>query len=149
MVNRHMKPSEFTDGIDDNQVAEAIRQAEANTSGEIRVFISQLATEDPVAAARREFGRLGMHRTPMRNGVLLFFAPVSNQFAVYGDEGIHLRCGEDFWKSTTEEMQGLLRSGRMSEAIAVGIRRVGEVLSQHFPKYPGDRDDLPNTVARD
>jgi uncharacterized membrane protein len=80
---------------------------------------------------------------------LLFFAPPSSRFAVFGDEGIHLRCGGEFWKTVTGEMETLLRADRLREAVLTGIQQTGAELSRHFPKFPSDRDDLPNTVVRD
>jgi uncharacterized membrane protein len=144
-----MKPSEFIGDLDDKRIAKEIQKAEAGTSGEIRVFISKNPSENPVDDAQREFERLAMHRTPLRNGVLLYFAPLSNRFAIYGDEGIHLRCGATAWQELTAAMELELRAGRFGEAVLKGIRGVGGTLAQHYPKHGADRNDLPNTVVRD
>jgi uncharacterized membrane protein len=143
-----MKTKSFQQQIDDGQLCVAIREAEQNTSGEIRVFISRFPTTDPLADARREFDRLGMKRTPLRNAVLLYFAPESQQFAIIGDENIHFRCGEAFWKAVAGEMEAELKHGRITAAILAGIQRAGLELARHFPRQAGDRDDLPNTVER-
>ena len=143
-----MNAKTFQRQIDDQELQAAIREAERGTSGEIRVFISRLASTDPLADARREFERLGMTRTPLRNAVLLFFAPESQRFAIVGDEAIHLRCGEAFWQSVAGEMEQLLKQGDTSGAIIAGIRRAGAELTTHFPRHHGDRNDLPNKVVR-
>ncbi len=144
-----MNPKAFHQQIDDQQLVDAIVEAEKSTSGEIRVFIRRSACLDPLAAAHAEFDRQGMKKTPLRNAVLIYLVPTTRQFAVAADEGIHLRCGEAFWKSVAEEMADLLREGRYTEGVLAGIRRAGQELGRHFPKFPGDRDDLPNAVIRD
>ena len=144
-----MKPREFQDQIDDPRVVQAITEAEKLTSGELRVFISRHPCTDPLEAAHREFDRQGMRKTPLRNAVLFYFVPASRQFAIAGDEGIHFRCGDVFWKDVAGEMSQLLKEGRFTDAIVAGIHRAGVEMARHFPKYPGDRDDLPNTVLRD
>ncbi len=143
-----MNSNSFQRQIDDAKLQSAIREAERGTSGEIRVFISRFACSDPLADGRKEFDRLGMNRTPLRNAVLLYFAPESQRFAIIGDESIHLRCGEGFWKAVAGEMETLLRQGDISGAILAGIRRTGAELSLHFPRHAGDRNDLPNSVVR-
>ena len=144
-----MKAKHFANHLDDDRIAEAIRQAELQTSGEIRVFLSKNACTEPLEDARREFHRLQMQTTPQRNAVLLYFAPVSQRFAIFGDEGIHLRCGQEFWTAVTAEMEPLLRESKFTEAVLAGIQRAGQQLARHFPKHSVDRDDLPNTVVRD
>ena len=144
-----MKAREFEKQLDDDAVTTAIREAEAGTSGEIRVFITSGEPADVLASARRDFDRLGMNRTPLRNGVLLYFAPEIRRFAVVGDEGIHFRCGPGFWEAVARDMESLLKAGRLQEAVIAGIRSAGTELRRQFPKHDGDRNDLPDSIARD
>jgi len=143
-----MKAREFEKQLDDNAVTAAIREAEAGTSGEIRVFIASGEPAEVLAAAQREFDRLGMNRTPLRNGVLLYFAPEIQRFAVIGDEGIHFRCGPGFWEAVARDMETQLKAGRFQDAVIAGIRSAGVELCRHFPKHPGDRNDLPDGIVR-
>lgn len=143
-----MNATTFRKKFDDQELQAAIREAEQGTSGEIRVFISRFPSADPLADGQKEFARLGMARTPLRNAVLLFFAPESQRFAIIGDEAIHLRCGEAFWQAVAGEMESILRQGDINGAILAGIRRTGVELAHHFPRHSGDRNDLPNTVVR-
>lgn len=144
-----MDPREFQKQLDDQRIVDAIVEAEKTTSGEIRVFIRRGGCDNPLKAAHAELERHGMKQTPLRNAVLIYLVPATRQFAVAADEGIHLRCGDAFWKSVADEMSVLLREGRYTEGVLAGIRRAGQELSRHFPKFDGDRDDLPNTVIRD
>ncbi len=144
-----MKPEHFEDALEEPRIIAAIQAEEARTSGEIRVFVSSAEPADILAEARREFRRLGMTRTPLRNGVLLYFAPKIRKFAVIGDEGIHSRCGEAFWTAVAGDLESRLKSGQFQEAVLSAVARAGAELARHFPKHPGDRNDLPDGIARD
>jgi uncharacterized membrane protein len=109
----------------------------------------------PVAAvqtaAARQFEALGMTRTAERNGVLLFVAPASQTFAVIGDQGIHARCGPDFWKDVAAAMETDFRAGRYTDGIVKGVARAGEALATHFPRQEGtpDTNELSDEVTED
>ncbi|MEA3210726.1 MAG: hypothetical protein QOE70_3783 [Chthoniobacter sp.] len=144
-----MKAREFLAQLDEPKIVAEIAQAEQGTSGEIRVFVSQREVDDVVARAQRRFEKLGMTRTALRNGVLLYFAPRSRKFAIVGDLGIHEQCGPAFWEEVSTEVRAHLRTEHFTEAIIHGVRKVGEVLARHFPAQAGDRDELSNEIARD
>ena len=144
-----MKSREFLAKLDDTQIVSEIAQAERSTSGEIRVFVSLSKVDDAVRRAQRRFEKLGMARTKLRNGVLLYFAPRSKKFAVVGDVGIHEKCGPVFWQEVTTEIRAHLRSGRFTEGVIHGVRKVGEVLARHFPPQADDRNELANEIESD
>jgi uncharacterized membrane protein len=99
----------------------------------------------------RQFEALGMAGTAERLGVLIYVAPLSRNFAVVGDDGIHARCGTGFWQQVAGAMQRAFRAGRYSDAILTGIERVGSLLAEHFPRPEGasDRNELPDAVSED
>lgn len=144
-----MKAREFLAQLDEPKIVAAIADAEKGTSGEIRVFVSQREVDDVVPRAQRRFEKLGMTRTALRNGVLLYFAPRSRKFAVVGDLAIHEKCGPVFWEEVSAEVRERLRTEHFTEAVIHGVRKVGEVLARHFPPLAGDRDELSNEIARD
>ena len=145
----NMKPKEFIDKLDDDKVTAAISEAERKSSGEIRVFVSNQKPADALAAAAVQFLKLGIDKTRQRNGVLIFFAPKVQQFAVVGDEGIDAKCGLDFWKQIASEITAHLKAGEFTEAVVDAVNHIGDVLAKHFPRSPDDRDELPNQVVRD
>lgn len=146
-----MKTRDFIAHLDDAAVIAAIRCAESKTSGEIRVFISRrlLGSDDFMARATKRFQKLGMTRTRERNAVLLYFMPRERRFAVVGDTGVHAKCAPTFWEEVTACIEARIRSGLFTEAVVGGIERVGELLAEHFPASPGDRQNLPDEVGRD
>ncbi|MSU71882.1 MAG: hypothetical protein EXS43_06015 [Opitutus sp.] len=133
--------------IDQARVVAAIGAAEQRTAGEIRVVVSRRKTDDPVAAAREQFERLGMTQTKLRCGVLIFLAPASRAFAVIGDTGIHEKCGGPFWQELATAMTGHFQRGDFTAGLEHGIGRAGTLLAAHFPRSTDDRNELSNEIA--
>lgn len=144
-----MKPDDFLNQLQREAIPAAIREAEKRTSGEIRVFISRKATEDPVHDAEGQFKRLGMSATKERNGVLIYVAPENRTFAVVGDSGIHQRCGTEFWTRLVGEMGTCFRQHQFTEGILSAIHTVGILLATHFPRGEDDQNELPDAVEHD
>lgn len=144
-----MQPKVFISKLDDAKIVAAIDAAEKKTSGEIRVCISSKERPDAVAAAQERFEKLGMTNTRDRNGTLIFFAPLSQKFAVIGDAGIHTKCGADFWREITSEMHVLLRADKFTEAVVVAVEKVGNALAEHFPRRHDDTNELSDHIVGD
>jgi len=136
----------FTAALDGERIEAAITAAEQRTAGEIRVVIQAGKVDDPTARAAQEFARLKMHRTAARNGVLFLVAPDARTFAVFGDQGIHEKCGDDFWRGVAAVMESHFRAGDPTTALVEGIARAGELLATEFPRQSDDIDELPNQV---
>jgi uncharacterized membrane protein len=144
-----MKPHHFLNAVDHDRIVEAIAAAEKRTSGEIRVFISRRKTADALGAASHWLIKLHMDQTSLRNAVLIFIAPVSHQFAVVGDIGVHAKCGDDFWREVVEGMEPTLKRGDFTEALVHGVEKVGSLLAAHFPPTTDNRNDLPDSVVEE
>jgi uncharacterized membrane protein len=144
-----MKEKAFLEQLQNDQIVAAIRAAEAKTSGEIRIFISRKETGDPLSAAAAEFTRMGMTQTAERNGVLIFVAPRSQKFALLGDQGIHERCGENFWREVAEQMTAHFQKSEFTAGIVSAIQKAGTLLAEHFPRRADDQNELPDAVERD
>lgn len=142
-----MNPDDFVQSLEQAGVTTAIQKAEEQTSGEIRVYVAQDAEPDPLKAARLAFTRLGMDRTQDRNGVLILVAPLSQTFAIVGDQGVDKHCGPEFWSDIASEMGREFAAGRPAAGIQAAIESVGDVLSEHFPRRPDDANELPDSIA--
>src|SRR5437870_2945247 len=119
--------------IDIQRIKEAIREAEKQTSGEIRVSISPFFWGKVRPAAEKAFVRLGMTKTRDRNAVLFFIIPSRRQFVVLGDEGIHAKTGQEFWDQIAAAVSEKFRRAEFTEGIIDGIAKAGEQLAAHFP----------------
>ncbi len=144
-----MNATEFLRKLDPKSVVDAIRGAESQTTGEIRVFVSRHATTDVSVDARRQFDALKLHKTTDRNAVLFYFVPGNQQFAIVGDTGIHSRVGADFWPTVSAQISERLRAGEITAAVVEGIQRVGNELATHFPSANGGRNEFPDSIERD
>jgi uncharacterized membrane protein len=135
---------------DDEQqrIREAIAAAEKRTSGEIRVSVEKTCDEDVLDRAAKYFYQLDMHKTKLRNGVLVYVAVVDRKFAIIGDAGINKVVSEDFWDCTKEDMLGYFKNGNIVDGIIAGIKQAGTQLGKYFPHDLGnDTDELSNDVA--
>jgi uncharacterized membrane protein len=141
----------FLSTLDQDRIVAAIRTAEDRSHGEVRVHVSNKAVEDVQGAAKVQFEKLGMTNTERRNGVLIFVAPRSQNFAVLGDQGIHERCGETFWTDVAAAMQDDFRAGNFTDGLVKGVARAGDVLAEHFPRTEGttDKNELADDVTED
>jgi len=119
--------------IDTERIEKAIREAEKQTSGEIRVSIALFFWGKIRPAAEKAFSRLGMTNTRDRNGILFFIVPSRRRFVVLGDEGIHAKVGQEFWERIAAAMSEQFRKGEFTEGLIKGIQEAGERLAAHFP----------------
>lgn len=143
-----MRAKEFVGKLEHDPIVGAIRDAEARTSGQIRVYIHRgKLRADPLQAAETKFRGLRMHETQDRNAVLIFVAPRAQRFAVVGDKGIHEKCGDALWQRVAGKMGEHFRNERFSAAIIDAIRDIGSVLAEHFPPQPGRGNELPDDVT--
>lgn len=119
--------------IDQGRIIAAIREAERQTSGEVRVSVSRFFWGSVRPVAERAFVRLGMSATKDRNGILFFIVPARSRFTILGDEGIHARAGQDFWDSLAAVLSEHFHRGEFTEGLIKAIEAAGEKLAEHFP----------------
>ena len=142
------KVEDFLSNAEEKEVVEAIRLAEKNTSGEIRVHIEKETTIAPLERAIAVFDELKMTETKDRNGVIIYVAVKSKQFAIYGDKGINEVVEPDFWNSTKDVMQNHFVKGENKLALVNGIKKAGEQLKTYFPFQDDDTDELSNEISK-
>lgn len=142
-----MRTKDFLRQLDHDRIVSAIKKAEVKTSGQIRVYIQRGELRgDALDYAQRRFQKLGMQATSERNGVLIFVVPRSRRFAVIGDEGVHKKCGDEFWQQLINAMEVLFKAESFTDAVVHAIAETGRLLAQHFPRQPDDRNQLPDAV---
>lgn len=132
---------------EENRIIEAIRRAEGQTSGEIRVHLEANAQGDILTAASRTFQQLGMHQTQARNGVLIFLAPDRREFAIVGDRGINEKVDENFWQAERDLMQRHFREGDFAGGLCKVIDQIGEKLRAFFPYQDDDENELSDEIS--
>lgn len=132
-----------------SQIVAAIAQAEKNTSGEIRVHLANKVKGEVLEAAVQTFGKLGMHKTELRNGILIFLVPSQKVFAIYGDQGINEKVPSNFWKEERDLLQQYFKEGQYVDGVCEVVQQVGEKLQTFFPIQPDDKNELSNEISFD
>jgi uncharacterized membrane protein len=129
------------------RILRAIREAEHETSGEIRLHIESRCKGEPLERAVAVFAKLKMHKTEQRNGALIYLAVKDRKFAIYGDAGINKAVPENFWEDVKEEMRGYFVKGDFTEGVVRGIHRIGEKLKAYFPYRKDDVNELSDDIS--
>jgi uncharacterized membrane protein len=142
-----MKPERFLTADQQATVVDAVRFAEKRTSGEIRIHIDGECTDNPMKRAEEVFGKLGMHRTELRNGVLIYLACNTKVFAIIGDKGINDVVPEHFWEDVIDMMSVEFRAGRFTEGLSRGVLMAGEKLQAFFPYQKDDVNEQPDEIS--
>jgi uncharacterized membrane protein len=141
------KASAFFSLLEKEDIKMAIRQAELDTSGEIRVHVETTCTGDVMDRASRLFEKLNMHKTRLRNGVLIYLAVRNRKFAIIGDMGINSVVPENFWDNAETEMLNHFRENHFTDGLLKAIEMTGFQLKKHFPYLTNDINELPDEVS--
>ena len=142
-----LKTKPFFSNQEKEQIMAAIEEAERQTSGEIRVHVEEGYGKDPIDRAKEVFEKLGMTKTGLRNGVLIYLATKEHRFAIIGDQGIDRVVPAGFWEGIKEQMGLLFKESRFVEGVCYGVRSVGQHLATNFPYQSGDVNELSNEVS--
>lgn len=129
------------------QLINAIVDAEKATSGEIRIHLENFCWGNEVKEAKKVFTKLGMHQTKERNGVLVYIATRSRKIAIVGDEGIHQKLGNEYWQNLVEQLISKFKENRKAEALAACIKECGRQLGHFFPRAADDQNELSNAIS--
>jgi uncharacterized membrane protein len=142
------KVEDFLTKEEEQEIVEAIRMAEKETSGEIRVHIEKETPIDAYDRAMEVFHQLKMDQTQLKNGVLIYLAVKDKNFIICGDKGINDVVTSDFWDCTKDIMVAHFKNGNFKQGLIDGIQRAGEQLSKYFPWEHGDTDELSNEISK-
>jgi len=135
--------------VQQEAIVHAIGLAENQTSGEIRVAIDRKLQGTALDRALYYFTKLGMEKTSLRNGVLIYLAIDDHQFAIIGDKGINDKVPAGFWDKTKEHMLEFFKKGELAEGVIAGVMDAGLQLSLFFPRAHDDVNELPNDLLLD
>jgi uncharacterized membrane protein len=143
------KKKEFFTEEEKLRIVEAVRKAEKMTSGEVRVFVeSRCSYMDAIDRAKEIFIELKMFETEDRNAVLVYVALDDKQLAIFGDEGIHKKLGDDYWNAEVKKMISNFNKDNYADGITEVVNDIGEALTQLFPyNNDTDKNELPDDIV--
>lgn len=149
MFSLFKRNKSFFSEEDTRIIVKAIRHAEQKTSGEVRVFVeSRCSWMDAMDRAAEIFFSLKMDKTEQRNAVLVYVAIKDRQLAVFGDEGIHQKVGNEYWNKVVAEMLASFNINNYAEGIGNCVIQIGDALTTHFPfERDTDKNELPDEIV--
>ncbi|PWL40431.1 hypothetical protein DKG77_06360 [Flagellimonas aquimarina] len=139
---------EFLTAQEEQEIIEAILEAEKNTSGEIRVHIEATTQIDHFSRAQQVFHFLKMDNTKEENGVLLYVAVDDKKFVIYGDSGIDRAVPKGFWDTTKDIIASHFKQGNFKQGIVEGVLKTGKELEAHFPWNHNDTNELSDAISK-
>ena len=140
---------EFFTDEEKQTIVDAVRSAEQRTSGEVRVFVeSRCRYVNAIDRAVEIFENLQMQNTELRNATLVYVAVKDRQLAVFGDEGIHQKVGNEYWANQVMKMINAFNRDNIAEGIRQCVLNIGEALAMHFPYVRNtDKNELPDDIV--
>jgi uncharacterized membrane protein len=142
------RKKKFFNDEENKLIVEAIQQAEKQTSGEIRVFVeSKCSYMDALDRAKEIFFKHQMQKTAERNAVLIYLAVKDRQLAIFGDEAIHKKVGDQYWQRLVKHMISHFTKNNFAEGIRQTVLEIGNDLEKYFPhhKYT-DKNELSDDI---
>jgi len=136
--------------LTDTQMAslvEAIKLAEDQSSGEIRVHIDSTAEDNFAKKAFDIFRSLNMHLTKERNAVLLYINFEKHYLTIIGDEGIHKYVKQSFWDTMHDEITAEFARENYYQGLKDAILKTGYELKKYFPFEGENINELPNDIS--
>jgi len=138
---------DFFSAEEQENISLAIKNAELDTSGEIRVHIENVCEGEVLDRAAFVFKQLGMNKTDLRNGVLIYLAVKNRKFAIIGDSGINKVVPPDFWSEIKHKMLNHFRIDEFEKGLCEAVTSVGEQLKSYFPHKKDDVNELPDDIS--
>lgn len=149
MLSIFKKNKNFFSEEETRLIVKAIRHAEDQTSGEVRVYVeSRCSWVDAIDRAKEIFYSLKMEKTEQRNAVLVYIAIKDRQLAVFGDEGIHKKVGNEYWSKVVSEMLSSFNKADYAKGVVECVIQIGDALTTHFPFNKNtDKNELPDEIV--
>lgn len=143
------KKKEYFSADEKAQIVAAIRSAEKETSGEVRVYVEgKNPYVDAIDRAAEIFYRLKMQNTDHHNAVLLYVAMKHHEVALFADEGIFQKTGAEYWNQAVKNMIAKFTKDDIPGGIEECVRQVGNTLKEKFPYIPTeDKNELPDEIV--
>lgn len=131
------------------RLVEAIREAEQNTSGEIRIYVEgRNPFIYPIDRSAEIFYKLQMQQTENRNAVLIYVAMRHKELALFADEGIYQRLGKQYWEANVAQMISSFSHDSLIAGLEACIFSIGQALKQEFPfQRNTDKNELPDDIV--
>ena len=107
----------------------------------------QRVAEAVNARSLAAFAGHGLHHTRAHTGILILASLLEHRVVVLADQGINEKVPLGTWDEVIQLLTTGLKSGNACDAFCTAVERCGDILAQHFPRSPEDRDELSNKLV--
>lgn len=133
-----------------DRIEQAVRQADASHSGELRVVIetdldawSILAGKGSRARAVEVFAACHIWDTEHNNGVLLYVLFADRAVEIVADRGFNNLVTPAEWAGVCRAMESEFRAGRWEHGAIAGVDAAARLLARHFPESSSNGNEFP------
>lgn len=85
-------------------------------------------------------------RTHGRTGIMIYLSMKEHRAEIVADQPIAELVDAEVWGEAMADMLAEIKQGNIAEGMAAGVRDVGKVLSEHFPRAEDDENELPDRL---
>lgn len=85
-------------------------------------------------------------RTHGRTGIMIYLSMSEHRAEIVADEPIAVKVAAEVWGEAMADMLTEIKQGHIAEGMAAGIRDIGVLLAQHFPRSEEDVNELPDRL---
>jgi putative membrane protein len=94
--------------------------------------------------AVQHFFESGVRNTKDRTGVLIFLSFLEKRVVLLADSGINEKITQEKWQHIVDQIIKGIHKKQMTDYLATAIEMCGELLAEHFPVLPEDKNELAN-----
>lgn len=124
-----------------------IANAEKRTSCEFKIHFEDFFQGDLMDRASYVFIQLGMQKTRLRNGVLIFISLERKQLAILGDIGFKPILSQSDWIFYSDEMINQFKKQQYLIGLEHFFTSFTEKIKDHFPWEENDINELDNAIS--
>lgn len=132
----------------------AAESVERNTAGEIvlsfrnkKTLIEKLYSNHELAM--KDFDVLGVPKTRLRTGILIFIIFEEKYYDIIADEGIFAKIPDGTWNDLEVILKEDFREGKYAEGILMLIKKMEKILTDEFPSRAdsGGEDEIESEIV--
>ncbi|MGS0747127.1 TPM domain-containing protein [Halpernia sp. GG3] len=138
---------EFLSSKDMTSLVEAIKTAEHESTGEIRVHIDSTTESKNAKVAYEIFKSLNMENTVHRNAVLFHVNFEQKYLTIIGDTGIHRVVKQSFWDHLHDDITTEFSKNNFSGGLKSAILKTGIELKKYFPVIGKNENELSDEIT--
>ena len=134
-----------------SRIEAAITASEDQHDGEIRFVVEAslplfylFGSRSSRKRAEDLFSSLKVWDTEHNAGVLIYVQLVSRHIDIVADRGIARKVPQPQWDAVCRTMEAAFKRGEFLVGSLHGIARITSLLTEEFPKTPGDGNELPD-----